>query len=146
MRVNRSSKDKNFNTRMTIFPMKHQTSSCNVYVQIEHQNRMIGTLTFLCTSNLDQLYRLNMFEWNIKWEWFVEGRLNIYTNTHLNMLERNIKWEWFVVVYLMNRSNTHLNMFEGNIKSGHLLQYILWIVRTLTWICSNGTSNENDSL
>ena len=100
MRVNRSSKDKNFNTRMTIFPMKHQTSSCNVYVQIEHQNRMIGTLTFLCTSNLDQLYRLNMFEWNIKWEWFVVGRLNIYTNIHLNMLERNIEWEWFVVVWI----------------------------------------------
>ena len=45
MRVNRSSKDNNFNTRMTIFPMKHQTSSCNVYCN--------GTLTFYVLRIID---------------------------------------------------------------------------------------------
>ena len=78
--MNRSSKDNNFNTRMTIFPMKHQTSSCNVYVQIEHQNRMIGTLTFLCTSNLDQFehspeyvrmeYQIRMIRCSMSYEYF----------------------------------------------------------------------------
>jgi hypothetical protein len=92
--MNRSSKDNNFNTRMTIFPMKHQTSSCD---------RMIGTLTFLCTSNLDQFehspeyvrmeYQIRMIRCSMSYEYFEHWPGYVRKEHRMRMIRCSMDWE-----------------------------------------------------